>query len=174
MINSTKSENAPSPHQPKKLYNGLEKIGSGNFTNLYVLDASVAVKWVLSGEPYTEEANKLRDALLSGAVQVCAPSLLMHEVANSIWKAAMRRRISTADAHEALHGLDEVQIDLRELSPQQVAEELDIACEFDVTTYDAAYLLLSEKTKAKLVTADDKLYEKAKPHFRVVHLKDYV
>jgi predicted nucleic acid-binding protein len=37
-----------------------------------------------------------------------------------------------------------------------------------------AYLLLSEKINAPVVTADDKLHEKAMGHFKVIHLKDYV
>jgi predicted nucleic acid-binding protein len=42
-----------------------------------------------------------------------------------------------------------------------------------VTVYDASYLLLADRTKTSLITADKKLYEKAKQHFRITHIRDY-
>ena len=44
----------------------------------------------------------------------------------------------------------------------------------DLAVYDAAYLFLSEKMNTKFITSDDKIYKKAKGHFRVLHLMDYV
>jgi predicted nucleic acid-binding protein len=139
-----------------------------------VLDASVALKWVLSGEPYDDEANKLRDDTLSGVVRLCAPSLMLHEVANSLWKATKRKRITQAYANEALKSFEDIQITLQEVMSKQASEELKIASALDIAVYDASYLLLSEKMKAALITADDILYKKAKAGFQVIHLKDYV
>jgi predicted nucleic acid-binding protein len=63
---------------------------------------------------------------------------------------------------------------LHELSWSQTSETLSIANKLDIALYDAAYLFLSEKISAPLVTSDTKLYEKAKDHFKVLHLKGYV
>ena len=139
-----------------------------------MLDASVALKWVLSGEPYDEQANILRDAVLAGAVRLYAPSLMLHEVANSLWKATKRKRITQANAYEALKSFDDIQITFQEITSEQAAEELKIASELDIAAYDASYLFLSKKMKAPLITADDALCEKAKADFKVIKLRDYV
>jgi len=44
----------------------------------------------------------------------------------------------------------------------------------DLTVYDAAYLFLAEKMNAQVITADDKMCQKGKSQFRLLHLKDYV
>ena len=139
-----------------------------------MLDASVALKWVLSGEPYDEQANILRDAVLAGAVRLYAPSLMLHEVANSLWKATKRKRITQANAYEALKSFDDIQITFQEITSEQAAEELKIASELDIAAYDAAYLLLAKRMKATLITADNALREKSKADFKVIQLRDYV
>jgi len=70
--------------------------------------------------------------------------------------------------------LEYLQIPLEEVSWDTVLEIMNIANKLDMATYDAVYLFLGEKMKAQVVTADDKLYQKAKGQFRVLHLKDYV
>jgi len=99
---------------------------------------------------------------------------MMHEVATSLWKAIKQRRITQKDADEALKSLEGMQIAFPEFNWADVSAELAIAGKLDMTTYDASYLILSEKMKAKVITADDKLFQKAKGRFGVVHLKDYV
>jgi predicted nucleic acid-binding protein len=139
-----------------------------------VVDASVAVKWVLSGEAYEENATKFKDNQLSENAEMFAPSLMIHEVANSLWKAIKLKRITQEDAFRAMKDLGDLQINLQEQYWTEVSREFAIAIKLDITTYDAAYLALSEKMNAPVITADDKLYEKAKGHFKVLHLRDYV
>jgi predicted nucleic acid-binding protein len=141
---------------------------------MYVLDACVVVKWVLPGEPYEENALRLKENYLSGIDTVRAPSLMVHEVANSLWKAIKQRRITQEDAHEALKTLDNLNISLHELNWSEISTVLTIASKTDLTIYDASYLFLSEKMQAQVITADDKMYQKAKGQFKVLHLKDYV
>lgn len=150
------------------------RIGSDKLTTLYILDASVAVKWVLSGELYDENAAKVKDDFVSNVSELCAPSLIMHEVANSVWKALKRKRIPEEKGQETLRFLDDLQVPLHELNWNEVSEVLTIASKLDITVYDACYLFLSEKMEAQLITADEKLYQKAKGRFEVLHVKDYV
>ena len=140
---------------------------------MYVLDASVVVKWVLSGEPFEDNAAKLKEDQLSGIAEMCAPSLIVDEVANALWKAIKLKRFTQEDAYEALKSLDDLQINFQELNWAEASNALTIASKLDMAIYDASYLSLSEKMKAPLITADDELYKKAKGHFRVLHLKDY-
>lgn len=137
------------------------------------MDASVVVKWVLSGEAYEESAVKLKDDHLSRIVELCAPSFLVQEVANSLWKAVKLGGIREEKAQEALNALNDMNLILYELDWAQISRVLIIACKLDSAIYDAAYLFLSGKMKAQFVTADNKLYEKAKKHFSVLHIRDY-
>ena len=103
-----------------------------------------------------------------------APSFMVQEVANSLWKAIKLGRITQEDAKEALKIQMTYNINFYEFNWAEVSDELAIAIKMDLTVYDAAYLFLSEKMNAQLITADDKMYQKAKGHFKVLHLKDYV
>jgi len=139
----------------------------------YVVDASVVAKWVLPGEPFQDNAVKLKEDHVSGIVELCAPKLLAQEVANALWKAVKLGRIADDDGQDALKALGDIGIGLHDLGWVDLSRGLCIACKYDLTVYDAAYLVLTEKTKARFITADDKLYEKAKKHFEVLHIKNY-
>jgi predicted nucleic acid-binding protein len=140
----------------------------------YVVDASVVAKWVLPGEPCQNNAVGLKESLVSGKANLSAPTFVVHEVANSLWKAAKRGRISSEDAKTALCALQDIRISLHEFSWADLSEALDVACELDLAIYDCTYLLLSKKLDATLITADDELFEKAKEHFKILHIKDYL
>ncbi len=137
------------------------------------MDASVVAKWVLPVEPHRENAFKLRHDHVSGTVELCAPTILAAEVANALWKAIKFRRFPEQDAQEALKALNDLKITLLELDWMQIIQGLSIACKLDLAVYDASYLCLAEKLKAQFVTADNRLYEKAKDHFNVMHIKNY-
>jgi predicted nucleic acid-binding protein len=57
----------------------------------YVVDSSVAVKWVVP-EVLSDEA----DRILAGDDPLIAPDLLQVEAANALWKKAARKEISGA------------------------------------------------------------------------------
>ena len=70
--------------------------------------------------------------------------------------------------------MDDLQLNLIEQSWTEVSAELTIVLNLGLTLCDAACLSMPEKLNAVVITADDKLYEKAKGHFRVLHLRNYV
>lgn len=137
------------------------------------MDASVIAKWILPGEPYQESSIRLKEDFVSGLVELCAPSFIVSEVANALWKAIKLERISEKDAKEALEALNDIRIELYEASWAQACQELNIACKLDLTVYDASYLLLANRTQTCLITADNRLYEKAKEYFRITYIEDY-
>jgi predicted nucleic acid-binding protein len=139
----------------------------------YVVDASIVVKWVLSGEPYEENSARLKEDYLSGIINLSAPSFAVQEVANSLWKAITRGSILQEDAQEALKVLQGMRIDLHEFNWIEISEALNIGCKLNLAIYDSSYLLLSERLKTEVVTADDQLYQKARDRFRVLHIKEY-
>jgi predicted nucleic acid-binding protein len=139
-----------------------------------VVDACVVAKWVLPDEEYLKAALKIRDDYVSGSTRLFAPSILRLEVASVLWKAVKLKRLTEEDSHESLQALLHMNIALNELDWLQTLETINVAYKLDIAPYDAAYLYVSKKIGAPLLTSDTKLYEKAKDHFRVVHLRDYI
>ncbi|MBI1829913.1 MAG: type II toxin-antitoxin system VapC family toxin, partial [Planctomycetes bacterium] len=63
----------------------------------YVLDASVAIAWVLS-RPQTAKALKLRDEYLNGIHDLIAPDIFPGETASALTKSERQKVISVGDA----------------------------------------------------------------------------
>ena len=137
------------------------------------MDASVIAKWVLPGEPYQENAVRLKDEYVSGAVGLSSLCFVIKEVASALWKAIKQDRISEKDARDALTALDDLKIELHELSWAQTSKALGIACELGLTVYDASYVYLSEEMGLPLITADKTLHEKAGKRFKIRYVGDY-
>jgi len=70
-----------------------------------VVDASVAIKWVME-EPGTAEALVLR------RYRLMAPDLLIAECANILWKKVRRREISPDEASLAARLLEHADVEL--------------------------------------------------------------
>jgi len=153
----------------------LDQRGPGEIkTPLYVVDASVVAKWVLPGEPYQENSVKLKENHVLADVKLCAPAFLVLEVANSLWRAVKLKRLSKNDAVEALNALNDMNIDFQTIDWAQSAEVLEIAYKLDLAIYDACYVLLAQKLKTQLITADKKLCEAAKGDVGILHIKNYL
>jgi predicted nucleic acid-binding protein len=117
-----------------------------------VVDASVAVKWVID-EPGTAEASLLLDC------ELVAPDLLCAECANILWKKAARRELSAdqvALAAETLEGM------VIELVPMRsyLAAATALAVELDHPAYDCVYLATALDLSLSFVTADERLIRK--------------
>jgi|SRR5215467_10346947 len=122
---------------------------------MIVVDASVAVKWVLP-EPDSGLAVALRrmDALI-------APSLVIAEIGNALWKTVLRGDVDKSDAFGALqvavgHFERIVSID------QLAARALELAVDLRHPIYDCVYLALAERERSPIVSADAKLLSVAK------------
>jgi predicted nucleic acid-binding protein len=126
----------------------------------------------LPDEKYQKKADKLKHNFLCSKIQLFAPSFITQETANALWMAVKQKRIQQTDAQEALKFLQNTQLKLYELNWTDVSQSLEIACKLDIAIYDAAYVFLCDKIGAELITADDKLFEKAKEHFKVKHIRD--
>ena len=120
-----------------------------------VIDASVAIKWVIE-EPGTREALSLRRHRLF------APDLLVAECANILWKKTRRNELTLQEALLAARLLQRADI---ELAPMRAFLEpaTRLAIALDHPAYDCAYLALAESLPCDLVTADQRLSAKALP-----------
>jgi predicted nucleic acid-binding protein len=117
----------------------------------FVVDASVAVKWVIP-EVLSDQASSLRgrtDLLL-------APDLLLPEAANALWKKLMRREITAREAAQAIDLLMASGLDLRPSGPL-LSRALTLAQRLRHPVYDCLYVALAQAEGATLITADQRL-----------------
>jgi len=118
----------------------------------WVIDASVAIKWVVD-EPGTEQALLLRRHHL------VAPDLLIAECANILWKKVRRKELSEAEAILAARLLQRTEVELEPMRGLlEPATKLAIA--LGHPAYDCTYLALAEARSCAMVTADDQLYRR--------------
>jgi predicted nucleic acid-binding protein len=117
-----------------------------------VIDASVAVKWVVP-EPDSTRAEVLLD---HGLV---APDLLFVECANVLWKKVRRGEMTAQEAEIAAQTLEQAEFAVMS-TRGYLAVATSIAVEFDHPAYDAVYLAVAEASDLRLVTADERLVRK--------------
>ena len=117
-----------------------------------VIDASVAVKWVVA-EPDSDRAELLLD---HGLV---APDLLFAECANILWKKVRRGELTKGEADVAAKTLEQADIILVS-TRSYLALATAIAVELAHPAYDAMNLALAEASSLRLVTADNSLVRK--------------
>lgn len=122
--------------------------------NRFVIDASVAIKWVVE-ESGTADALALRRHRLS------APDLMVAECANILWKKVRLKQLTQTEADLAARLLARADV---ELAPMRtlIDKALSHAMALDHPAYDAFYLQLALESGAKFVTADDGLVGKVR------------
>jgi predicted nucleic acid-binding protein len=121
--------------------------------NTLVIDASIAVKWVVD-EDGTPEALALRKR-----AKLIAPDLLVSECANILWKKVRRNELTKDEALLAARLLQAADI---ELLPTRslLAAAVPIAIDLDHPACDCMYIALANAHDCPFVTADERLLRK--------------
>lgn len=121
--------------------------------NTLVIDASIAVKWVV------EEHGTAEALLLRQKAKLIAPELLIAECANILWKKVQRGELLKNEALLAARLLQGAEI---ELLPTRFLFEAAtrMSIEIDHPAYDCLYLALALEKQCKFVTADERLLRK--------------
>jgi predicted nucleic acid-binding protein len=122
-----------------------------------VIDASVAIKWVLS-EPDSDAAERLVEE-----ESLAAPDFMLLETANVLRTKARRGDISPADARSAFAGIRATPIRFFGASDYAIYAQ-ELALELDQTVYDCLYLALALSERIVLVTADEAFYRSVGRH----------
>lgn len=115
-----------------------------------VVDASVALKWVLD-EPGKEAA----DALLEE--ELIAPELWLLEAANALWRRARRGEISAEEAQERLAELFNAPVTTSAIENDLLAAA-ELANVLGHPVYDCLYLALAIRENTHVVTADSRFH----------------
>ena len=134
----------------------------------YVVDASVAAKWLLPppNEPLRDEAVQLARDYNDGLYEVFVPDVFWAEIANFLWKAARLNRCTRVEAQSALEVISDYNFHIVS-SISLMRGAFDIATLYDRSVYDCLYVALAEQIGAELVTADEKLANALAAHYRV-------
>ncbi|HEY5105509.1 MAG TPA: type II toxin-antitoxin system VapC family toxin [Caulobacteraceae bacterium] len=125
-----------------------------------VIDASVALSWLLPDEVETTRGGLIIDAVMArGAI---APGLWRLEVANGLLTAARRGRISSEAVEELLARAARLPIAIDgETTAQAWGTTIALAQAHGLTAYDAAYLELAKRAKLSLASDDQNLRKAA-------------
>jgi len=137
----------------------------------YVVDASVAVKWLIP-EEYSEKAMKLLEAWVKQELELNAPRLLRLEVTNALTKYAARGLLKVEQLVQGFQIFREIAITYSDEDWQLIEEALNASTTMDLSIYDAIYIVLAKKLNATLITADGKLVDKIKLEMDVLNIKD--
>lgn len=119
-----------------------------------VLDASVALAWLLPDEHSDAAAALVRGA--SGE-RLRAPSLLLLEVGNALVQAERRGRVSLGVRDELLTAFTSLPIALEPIAAEATLRAAALAARRALTLYDASYLELALTRRAPLATFDHAL-----------------
>lgn len=135
-----------------------------------ILDSSVIAKWIFPEES-SEIALVINDRFIAGQLSIAAPILLYYEINNILKSTFKSLRIKPAEALQAYEDFMKLNI-VTYSSESLMKKALEIALEFDISSYDASYLALAEELQIPFVTSDQKLLNKVKNKF-MIKLQDY-
>jgi predicted nucleic acid-binding protein len=135
----------------------------------YVLDASVALSWVIP-RPLTAKALALRNDFLNLIHELVAPSTFGAEVASGLTKAERQKLIPVGDSVHLLADILRTSPLLHAYDPL-LFRATEISSMVRSGLHDCLYVALAEREGCECVTTDDKLLKNVQKDFPfVVHL----
>lgn len=120
-----------------------------------VIDANVGIKRFID-DPLTPKVRQLFDTLYNPQTEIYIPDLFYIEMTNIFWKYIRAGVYSTTQFRWDLAILKA--FPFTNVSTSELMEDaFQIAYNYQVSAYDGAYVALSERVKAPLLTLDRKL-----------------
>lgn len=135
---------------------------------LFVVDASVAVKWYVP-----EEHSEIARLLLDENFELAVPTLFFAEFGNILWKKFTRGELSREEILATTNLLRAASLTPM---PDEVLWDHAVRCACDLRhpVYDCCYLALANALGTALVTADQKFANKVADPARVVFVADFL
>ena len=127
---------------------------------MVVVDASVAVKWLVS-ELDSDIAEQLLRQWARDNVEIAAPMMILTEVSNALFKKVRMQVISSSDVGRLLDQFMDSGITFQEsVTMHQMAIGLALRLG-EQDSYDCHYLALAESLDCEFWTADRAFYDVA-------------
>jgi predicted nucleic acid-binding protein len=134
---------------------------------IYVVDASVVVKWFLP-ESDTAAADSLLETFLNNEADLIVPDVLLLEVASSLWKRVVFPKELSANEATLVY-CDLLTMPLSLIASETLAEPaFQLAMKHKHPVYDALYCTLALDRHCDFVTADQTLVNKFRGDFPFV------
>jgi predicted nucleic acid-binding protein len=123
----------------------------------FVLDASVALRWLLD-DPVSPYAERVKQLLIKGA-RATVPALWHLEMSNGLAVAERRSILGPANIDQALLHIEQIVSQRVDTSSAFVStrQSLATARAFKVSAYDTVYLDLARHERLPLATLDERL-----------------
>jgi predicted nucleic acid-binding protein len=119
--------------------------------NIFVVDASVVIKWFIP-EIHSDAARRL----LEQDHQYLAPDLLFAETTNVIWKKVRQGQLSPVQGHRLVTDLETIAVETIPCRPL-ANDAYSLATATGRSVYDALYLALAIRLDTQMLTADERL-----------------
>ena len=127
---------------------------------LVVVDASLAVKWLVEEED-SDKAHAVLQSWVTQDVSRLAPYLLPFEVANALHRRVVRGELSVGASSRMIARLLASRLELHQTTGLHV-KALETASRLNQgAAYDAHYLALAEEFGCELWTADERFFRAA-------------
>ena len=138
--------------------------------NVVVVDASIAIKWVLE-ESDSDRAEALLIEWNDKGISIYAPNLLVYEITNALYRKVRKGEITLDRAKEALADISLAEIDFDfSIDFALSTRAMELANHFSLpATYDSHYLALAELKDCPLWTADTRMWRAVKDQLDWVH-----
>lgn len=123
----------------------------------YIIDASIAVKWIVSTEEKDlEQASTLFHDIVEKKIEAVSLNYLLVEVSNVLLKG---KNYTEEKIFDAVDSITESSIKFISIDLPLIKAAIALAPKYHQTIYDALYLALAQKENAKVITADKKLMQ---------------
>ena len=121
----------------------------------YVLDSSVALKWVLP-EPDSAKAVQLRTDSQNGIHELLAPNIFYVEAAHALTRAERQRRIAVSAGWRLWRT---IMVDCPALSDSfsLMRRAFELSSQTRIGVYDCLYVALAEIEQCRVATSDGRL-----------------
>jgi len=138
----------------------------------FVLDNSVAMRWLLSSAKAPDQKYAKNVLMTLSDVDAIVPNLWHLEVSNVLLGAEKRSDIKQGDSEGFIIQLENLPIHVDPLTAHQsFSRVISIARSYKLTSYDASYLELAIRDGLPLATLDSDLRKAAKKANVDIYLK---
>lgn len=133
-----------------------------------VLDSSVLIKWIKErDEELVAQARNLLREVERLDLSVNVPALLLYEIGNIL---LLKSRLSPRGLDEALDHLEALPLVVAPPAAPLLRRAARLGRDMGLTFHDASFLALAVELGCPFITADGRLFERAKALPQVRHL----